>query len=607
MKSSIFVSLSCFSARSVARHASALGLGAIIALGAACGAPPNDDRSTEGTSASSLSTSAVPAASGLPPECAAIRATLTADRDHVDRTTASLREASVVLGWNIELPPTCDVDVAPRLGGVRLDDPRMRASGTHAFVVEHTTTFALVVRGRTLASHTVQVTGDPGIVTIDLAAGNQVTAADIAAFDAKYMQPYQRERAVLETRYRLFHRLDSAMWEAFEWIHAMVRMYDLTHERRYVEHLGALLKEILPYRDDHHPGRHSDFAESVLPPALDVLRASPSPLSGWGGAGTPTAGLHTVGYASFVYMYGLSAFARIVMETPSLHASFGRDAIDDTNAALATDAIFAPTVAARSTFPVEARALKETFARVPTNAECDAYRDALEAREPPSDADRARNDTQNLACKRIDELAGSGVPYNYQFLYVMASIELWNALRSSYYLGSGQVDPRAALARTALPIRVSRMTRYFMNRLRLADGLYVWNYGDEVPSSIGTHTEDASHGGVDMMGLEVVRANRIVLDAVATPLGAPLPGLGADVMARFAKSFTSRLGAGSHLADDLDGDAASPVNKRDGPATGGSPSPRAIVACTTSATRSRSVSRATHNRTSASRPTPRSS
>ena len=108
----------------------------------------------------------------------------------------------------------------------------------------------------------------------------------------------------------------------------------------------------------------------------------------------------------------------------------------------------------------------------------------------------------------------------------------------------------------------------FRRASRVGAGLYVWNYGDEVPSSIGTHTEDASHGGVDMMGLEVVRANRVVLDAVATPLGAPLPGLGADVMARFAKSFTSRLGAGSHLADDLDGDAASPVNKRDGACDG---------------------------------------
>ena len=84
------------------------------------------------------------------------------------------------------------------------------------------------------------------------------TQGDIAQFEAQWMQPYMKFAAKRGAEYYLFARQDAAVWEINERMEAMVRMYDVTLDKHYLDYVHELIDIALKYRDDRHPGGKRD-------------------------------------------------------------------------------------------------------------------------------------------------------------------------------------------------------------------------------------------------------------------------------------------------------------------------------------------------------------
>jgi hypothetical protein len=168
---------------------------------------------------------------------------------------------------------------------------------------------------------------------------------------------------------------------------------------------------------------------------------------------------------------------------------------------------------------------------------------------------------------------GGGFPmaHNEQKLFMMVLIELQRALDTDFYRHSPQSANAAEPTRALIPLVVSRHQRYFVDRLqtRTDDSYgprYYWHYMDDVPAGINTHTEDTSHGQVDMQYLDVLRRNYDRLNALASARGEPIP-LDTTQVRLFANTFLERVAGGLFhktgifLASDIDGTPVdSPAN-----------------------------------------------
>lgn len=498
--------------------------------------------------------------------CAGLTGTLTSDKTTVDRRTGSLGDVTAVLSWHLEVPSACDRSIPVFISDFVPADPYAE-DGSQYFVMERTRTFQLRALNRVLSSVTVNVLGDP--LPVSISAGPNLEASDLSQFNAVYMQRWQRELKLEETWYRLFTRQDAAQWEAFERMSAMVRMFDLTGDLQYATHLRELTNVLLPYRDDLHPGHDPHFGNLTLPPAIDLTRGQTQPLPAWGGASVSSGGFHRVTEASFAYIYAVAAYARIVMGNPTLRAQFGAEAVASINQLLPTEQLFAGQLASRATDTgVEMWLKKPMLSRVPTNAECDAAL-ADEIARNGGDPSSTRNQTQLRICKGLGNEMGSPLPYNYRFLYMAAMTELWLALDDPFYRASTQgVVPggRADQLRTDIPVRIARLLRYFNRRTHIhpiSISKY-WNYNDEVAPGVSTHIEDASHGSIDMAGLDVVRRNQVRLNAAAGAAGESIPVFSFNDLSWFARTVTVKLTASGNMADDLLGNAADPVDSRNG-------------------------------------------
>ena len=87
---------------------------------------------------------------------------------------------------------------------------------------------------------------------IDIPAGTQVTAQDIAQFDLLWWDLLQSNLKVREDLFKnraIGIGLDIA-YDAM----AMVRLFKLTRDPKYLNHLRKLADQALFYRDDRHPG-----------------------------------------------------------------------------------------------------------------------------------------------------------------------------------------------------------------------------------------------------------------------------------------------------------------------------------------------------------------
>lgn len=160
---------------------------------------------------------------------------------------------------------------------------------------------------------------------VTLSAGTSVTTDDIAQFDTAWMSDPQGQLSWYE--YALKNRQPWVQWDSIEASTAMVRMFELTHDPKYLDHLGSIADIMLRYRDDHHPG--DDFPNGnnpncmvCQPPFRDGTRGNV--VQGAWGSGLYSdwvngGGLDPIdAVTSGDYAYPIVAFARIVAEDPSV-------------------------------------------------------------------------------------------------------------------------------------------------------------------------------------------------------------------------------------------------------------------------------------------------
>ncbi|MEK6374973.1 MAG: hypothetical protein AABO58_20040 [Acidobacteriota bacterium] len=400
---------------------------------------------------------------------------------------------------------------------------------------------------------------------VTISSGTAITAADIAMFDASWMQPDQRSEAFQRAYGNLYERSAVIAWEVGDRMAAMARMYELTRDVRYLSHLREFIDGIdgavLKFRDDNHPG--DIHGGGILAQPLDEFRGRVMPA--WGGK---TGGLHSVDeVVSSVYAYPIAAFARIVAEDPALHTAYGNDAVNYTNAVLQTVWAFMPQIGYRDAGNfVEAYLTHLAIHEFkPTEKDCeDAYKQAL-----IDDPENEDNEQRRRNCNNLRKVFSRPMSHNENLAFTMVLIELWRTLESAFYRESPARSHEAEPTRALIPLLVSRQQRYFVNHLRTIEDIpnrprFLWNHADDLPASVGSHTEDTSHGALDMRYLDLLRRNFDRLNVLPASVGEPIP-LDRTHLQRFANTFLQKIvtatnfGTGTNFASNVEGDDPQPV------------------------------------------------
>jgi hypothetical protein len=407
---------------------------------------------------------------------------------------------------------------------------------------------------------------------VTLSAGTSVTTDDIAQFDTAWMSDPQGQLSWYE--YALKNRQPWVQWDSIEASTAMVRMFELTHDPKYLDHLGSIADIMLRYRDDHHPG--DDFPNGnnpncmvCQPPFRDGTRGNV--VQGAWGSGLYSdwvngGGLDPIdAVTSGDYAYPIVAFARIVAEDPSVCTALAvyrqdpsydqqcRDtAVSYANAGIDVLKAFASgLVTSRLPDGFNAGTINHPPVYA-TRTQCD---DALKAANdhlstyPPGDSDqvsyyRSQITNNQDACQRQAGYIGQykTYPYNEAGALMSSFVELWRALDSDFYRQSPLAAGDAPLVRALTAFAVARHQRYFFHNLRYphdtAQGTHVeWNYNEDAPTP---GVEDASHGNLDMFYVSVLRNAVERMNAVTAPAGEPIP-LDDAVVRRFANTYLQEI------------------------------------------------------------------
>jgi hypothetical protein len=333
-------------------------------------------------------------------------------------------------------------------------------------------------------------------------------------------------------------------WITGEDMEAMVRMYDLTHDRIYLDHLRDLSRLVLSYRDD----RRNDN-----PRVLDAFTGQVMPA--WDQRGVSCGYLHHASLdAAGVYSYPIAAFARIVSENPSLHPDYGSDALVFANATLETLVAFSnelrngPDDSKYFANPAQYRTLL-------TEVQCQrAYDEALAGEGPDGwivrEGPIQRLNDLKRYCNQARELSGYPLPHNKAHALEMAMIEAWRAVDSAFHRQHVN-NLNADWARVVLPIEIKRTYRWFERHLRRREDWFEWHYADGVPDDL-IRTEDTSHGDLSMRYVGVLHRSAARLNATLVAAGHEPIEL-SNTRHRLANTFLSRIGTGHDLAHKVDG------------------------------------------------------
>src|SRR5262245_13190458 len=532
------------------------------------------------------------------------------------QTTANAIPATIeprgvaTLRWSIKPPPGCSL-----FNRVIVNEQTYGLIGSAEVHPEVTTDYplTLMLPGGFKTLGPIRVTVN--IPSVTLSPGPEVTPQDIAQFDARWMTDADLTARLVEYEYRLKNRWLSVAWGLSEDAAAMVRMFELTRDPKYLDHLRAINEKTLQYRDDHHPGDdfpekgpngedfphgHNPICMTCRTPLVDRMRGKVEPA--WGGGSL--AGFATYGGLTAVsedisglYVYGMAAFARLVAEAddgevlaqgmaglaqnPHVHSvrdKYGADAMKFANAALETLGALIPQFDA---WQAQNNWVEGTFKapqRFPTSIECAVthklaveYANAFNKEKTPADVEaliKSIDDAKSKDCDRAKDYAAKPLPHNQSFAVLMASIELWRALDNDFYRTSPGRVSGADFMRDAIPIVVTRGQRYFANRLKVQDSAngqrYSWHYGDDVPDP---HVEDTSHANFDMLYLNVLWQSLDRLNAKVPP-GEPI-ALDGVMRQRFANTFLQQIARpqeidrGGNLRNDVDGSADNDTSQPD--------------------------------------------
>jgi len=381
---------------------------------------------------------------------------------------------------------------------------------------------------------------------VTISGGLGVTPADLQAFNDAWMTPEARAGDIARATQNFTDPFTPGVWITGDDMQAMVRMYDLTHDRFYLDHLRDLSRLVLSFRDD----RRTD-----VPRAVDAFTGQVMPA--WDQLGVPSGYLHHASLdAAGVYSYPIAAFASVVAENPDLHADYESDAVAFANAVLQTVAVFSnelrdgPDDSTFFAHPV-------TYRTLLTDARCQLAYDVAGAGYGPdgwivkeSEPDLARLDGLKKSCREASDLAGHALPHNKSHALQMAMIAIWRAVHSEFL--RERVDHvLAAWARDRLPLEIRRTYRWFARHLRKEDDRFVWNYADGIPDDL-IRLENTSHGDLSMRYLGVLRRSIEPLNAVLAASGQEPIDLTAT-RRRFMRTFVTKIATGHDLAHKVDG------------------------------------------------------
>jgi hypothetical protein len=384
----------------------------------------------------------------------------------------------------------------------------------------------------------------PYVALVNLSDATAVSAADIDHFNGRWMQPAMCQAEVASAA-RDFS-LRQPGWATAERMAAMVRMFELTHDLRFLNHLRELTEIALAYRDDHYPGNPDPACRRCEPRPLDDFRGGH--VAAWGHATDYYAGLSGVDEGiSSVFAYPMAAFARIVAEDPSLQDAYAATAVRYANAAA------------------------ETMWALMPQMQYQAVGNAFEGylAHPVAYATKLTNCNGNHTCENLHDFAGAPMAHNENGAFMMVLIELWRVLDSPFYRQSAPQTADVQLARSLIPVVVSRYQRFFVNHLQTLTDTgnghprFSWHHEDGIPHSV--HVEDIAHGALDMRYVDVLRRNFDRLNAVVASPSEPIL-LDNSILARFANTFLWKIAerpwsAGlSNLAHDVNGGGRGPAN-----------------------------------------------
>jgi hypothetical protein len=396
---------------------------------------------------------------------------------------------------------------------------------------------------------------------VTISNGATVTAADIAAFDAKWMQSDVMAAALDAAQCTLFDRFTPETWATEAEMTSLLRMYEITRDRKYLDADRQFIQLALQYRDDHYNptppfpcGYTSPFAS---PQPVDPFRGRV--MAAWGGTNPDHACLNFVPEAtSSLYGYTIATFARIVAEDPALQPVYGNDAITYANAALETAWAFMPQVTTNKVGSLSEAHLSQLniYKTNPTKAACQIPSNQLPPTCLGTSVSQEETNCENLQC-----VAGAPIAHNESLDYAMMLIQLWRVLDSDFYRRHNPQAPNAASSRTLFPLLVSRFYRYFVTRTHVVSdsrgNRLTWHYQDDQPTCIKLYPEDVNHGLSDIRFLEELRANFDRLNAAATAGGEPIP-MNLTQLEQFANTFLQEIAPGQNFNADVDGTASQP-------------------------------------------------
>jgi hypothetical protein len=410
---------------------------------------------------------------------------------------------------------------------------------------------------------------------VALTPGTTRTRFDISVFDAKWMNAYERRRWVdgLRATFAIenpgYAPDEIAAWGAGERMAAMVRMYDLTKQRRYLDHLRALSKIVLAGRDDRRPDAaflFDSLRDGQVMPAWGVQRVS--------------YGLyhHSVLVIAGVYAYPMAAFARIVAEDATLHATYGADARSITSALLKTFKAFLPELRTQTG---SGRERENYWFHPPGYTKLFGWR-CQWAYEQAKRLYGLRDEdalAERTACNNNRAAANKPQAHNEYQAFLMAQMELSRALDTEFYKANLSSTRRAyveSVARSQIPTIVARAQHYFRNKGGFTLGVHpatgrqfwLWLYAEGAGQEF--EDNDTGHTALNMRFLELLWRDRARLNNLLTTsvYGPDRIELNHTDMDRFANTFLVRVSKDGHLTENLAGQPSTPVDRRDGSCEG---------------------------------------
>jgi hypothetical protein len=402
----------------------------------------------------------------------------------------------------------------------------------------------------------------PTSFPVTISNGATVTAADIAAFDAQWMQPAELvDNALHWAQCTFFDRFTPEIWTTEPNMTALARMYEITRDRKYLDADQQFIKLALQYRDDNYNPTPPYPCGYTFPWApthpIDPFRGRVMPA--WGGTNPDHACSNFVPEAtSSLIGYAIATFARIVAEDPALQPIYGADAIGYANAALETAWAFMPQVTTTKLGSVSEAHLSQlnSYRTKPTPSECQ-----IAATKPPPTCLGTNVSQEQTNCELLQSIAGAPIAHNESLDYAMMLVELWRVLDSPFYQRSNQEAANAVASRTLFPVLVSRFYRYFVKRTHVVSDSrgdrFTWNYQDDQPSSIKLYPEDVDHGLSDIRLVEVLRSAFDRINAAASRAGEPIP-MDLTQLNHFANTFLEEVAPGRNFNADVNGTAAAP-------------------------------------------------